>query len=98
MISRCLVLGVNSIKEHLTLTEQIVDNKINNFDPLLTSKMLDCFEEDIKQLKEYIIIDSKNETPKLETSLIQDNLDNPVRKTMYNVYMKMIEHVNKGSV
>jgi hypothetical protein len=51
--------------------------------------MLDNFEEDIKQLKEYIVPESISE----EKILV---LDDPIRKMITNLYIKLIEHLNKG--
>ena len=47
MLGKCLELGTESIRNHFTLTEQIVDDKINSNDETLTSEMLDKFESDI---------------------------------------------------
>jgi hypothetical protein len=55
MLSKCLQLGTTGIRSHFTLTEQIVDDRINNDDQTLTSKMLDKFEEQIKELKQFIL-------------------------------------------
>ncbi len=55
MLSKCLELGTDSIRNHFTLTEQVVDDRINNSDETLTSEMLDNFESDMKQLKEFIL-------------------------------------------
>ena len=60
MLTKCLNLGTDGFRTHFTLTEQVVDERINNEDQTLTSEMLDKFEEQIKELKQYLIENKDN--------------------------------------
>jgi hypothetical protein len=92
LLSKCLKIGNKSIQNHFTLTEKVVDDKINNFDPDLTSKMLDKFEEEIQILKDHILVNNTTDTQ----CLINDAPNNPLKK-MVGAYIKSIEHLNKKS-
>jgi len=45
-LSKSFDLGSESIKNHITYVDQIVDNRVENYDRKITSKMLDHFNED----------------------------------------------------
>jgi hypothetical protein len=89
-IVKCIELGNESIKDHFTLTEQIVDDKINNFDPNLTSEMLDIFEEDVKRFKECFLLSKQGE--KLSTT---DDNNNPINKLIF-LCVKESSKLNKN--
>jgi hypothetical protein len=79
MLAKCLELGSEGIKTHFTLTEQVVDDRINNSDESLTSEMLDKFEDQIKELRQFILEndgiidlkDKKNPLKKIGISFIK---------------------------
>jgi hypothetical protein len=89
LLSKCFNLGNESIQEHFTLTEQIVDDKINNCDPDLTAKMLDLFEEDIKKLKD---------ATKTDKNFFNNTDEGIERLKLLNGYVKLVNHLktNKG--
>ena len=85
MLGKCLELGTESIRNHFTLTEQIVDDKINNNDETLTSEMLDKFESDINQLKEFILENGGSINLKGENNPLK-NFTIPFLKTLEQIY------------
>jgi hypothetical protein len=85
MLGKCLELGTESIRNHFTLTEQIVDDKINNNDETLTSEMLDKFESDINILKEFILENGGSINLKAENNPLK-NFTIPFLKTLEQIY------------
>jgi hypothetical protein len=85
-LSKCFILGSESIKRHIAMTERIVDDKIDNYDEDLTSEMLDLFNDDIDTLKQYINNDKEK--------LLDDNPNNPLKK-MIGPCIKTMERLNK---
>ena len=85
MLGKCLELGTESIRNHFTLTEQIVDDKINSNDETLTSEMLDKFESDINQLKEFILENGGSINLKAENNPLK-NFTIPFLKTLEQIY------------
>ena len=75
MISKCLELGTEGIKNHFTIVEQDVDERIENCDETLTSEMLDIFLEEIRILKKYTIEEVKN-----NNKINLKDSSNPLRK------------------
>ena len=87
LLTKCLQLGSDGFRTHFTLTEQIVDDRINNDDQTLTSEMLDNFEEQIKELKQFIL-DNKN-------SIDLKDKKNPLKKFAIQ-FIRSIEQHNKN--
>jgi len=45
-LSKSFFLGFESITNHITLVDKIVNDRVDNYDPIITSKMLDRFNDD----------------------------------------------------
>ena len=88
MLERCLLLGREGIKDHINLTEKIVDDKVCGYDYSLTSEMLDAFLEDVAALKSSILDKNKFVNILSDTSPL---------KNLHSSYIKIINHLTKAS-
>jgi hypothetical protein len=89
MISKCLELGTEGIKNHFTIVEQDVDDRIENCDETLTSEMLDIFLEEIRILKKYTLENENGQKIDLKDA------NNPLRKLSIP-FIKLIEQHYKS--
>jgi hypothetical protein len=76
-LSLCFNYGSDSILNHIKLADKIVDNKIENFDPTLTSEMLDLFNDDrdkfitrMQSNKDSFFITNNQTNSKIEASAV----------------------------
>ena len=88
-LSKCFDYGSGSITNLINLTNQIVDSKIENCDPSLTSEMLDIFNVDRDNFLERI----KNN--KVDFFLTNNQTSNKIEASTVINYIKQLEKLNK---
>jgi hypothetical protein len=88
-LSICFKYGSESILNHIKLADKIVDDKIENSDPSLTSEMLDCFNDD----RDKFI--NKLRTNKDNFFLTNNQTDNKIELSVVSNYIKHIEKCSK---
>jgi hypothetical protein len=88
-LSICFKYGSESILNHITFTDKIVDDKVNNFDRDLTSEMLDIFNEDRDKFKNRIKSNKDN------FFLTNNQNDNKVESTVVLNCVKQLEKCSK---
>jgi hypothetical protein len=76
-LSKSFQLGSESIKKHITYADQVVNDRIDNNDPKITSEMLDNFNDDrdvfrerLKNSKENFFLSSNQTDNKTESYIV----------------------------
>ena len=76
-LSKSFTLGSESIKNHITFADQIVNERVDNNDPHITTEMLDSFNEDrdkfIRRMEtdqENFFLSSNNTNNKIESGIV----------------------------
>jgi hypothetical protein len=73
-LSKSFTLGSESIKNHITFTDQIVNDRIDNYDPIITSEMLDLFNDDRDKFRERL----KNNKENFFTSTLNNRIESGI--------------------
>ena len=88
-LSKCFDCGSESITNHIQLTDQIVNERIDNNDPDITSEMLDHFNDDRDNFLNRI----KNN--KINYFLTNNQTDNRIEASVTVNYIKKLEKLSK---
>ena len=88
-LSKCFKYGSESILNHITYTDQVVNDRIDNNDPYLTSEMLDLFNDDRDKFRRRIELNKEN------FFISSNNTDNRIESGVVTGCIKKLEKCSK---
>ncbi len=88
-LSKSFTLGAESILNHINFTDQIVNDRIDNNDPVITAEMLDLFNDDRDKFRERLKNNKEN------FFLSSNNTDNKIESTIVTGCIKQLEKCSK---
>jgi len=88
-LSKSFVLGSESIKNHITYVDQVVNDRIDNNDPKITSEMLDNFNDDRDKFRKRMEVNKDN------FFSTTNQIDNKIEANVVLGYVKELEKCSK---